>query len=216
MADTIKAVTYPVVNQAGEKVTTVKLSGHVFNIEPHKDAMFNAVQVYLSNRRQATAKTKDRSEVSGGGKKPWRQKGTGRARAGSSRSPIWVGGGVVFGPTGEQNYKLSMNKKEHNLALRSALSVRVADKSLIVVENPLELAAKTKEAVNALKAINAVGKIMIVAEENESLILATRNLPNVLLVTPNNVAVYDLLNVNAVVIDKELVKALDKGIGGLE
>lgn len=147
----IKAVSYPVVNQAGEKVSTVKLAGEIFGIEPHKDAMFAAVNTYLANRRQATAKTKTRAEVSGGGKKPWRQKGTGRARAGSSRSPIWVGGGVVFGPTGTQNYKLSMNKKEHDLALRSALSLKVSEKAFIVLEEEINIEAKPKQPLNYLR-----------------------------------------------------------------
>ena len=110
-----KNVSVKVYNMAGEEVSKMNLSAEVFGIEPHQQAMFDAVQVEQANQRQATAKTKVRHEVSGGGKKPWRQKGTGRARAGSSRSPVWVGGGTVFGPVGNQNYKISQNKKEHKL-----------------------------------------------------------------------------------------------------
>ena len=116
-------INYPLFNQAGEEVSYVRLKSEVFAVEVNNQVMFDAVQTYLSNRRQATAKTKSRHEVSGGGKKPWRQKGTGRARAGSSRSPIWVGGGVVHTPDGNQNYKIKQNRKEHALALKSALTL---------------------------------------------------------------------------------------------
>ena len=119
MAD--KKITLKVLNQAGEEVSTVSVSAHVFGEKEATQAIHDAVVVYQANMRQDTAKTKKRDEVSGGGKKPWRQKGTGRARAGSTRSPIWVGGGTVFGPTGEQNHTIKQNRKEHNLALRSAL-----------------------------------------------------------------------------------------------
>ncbi len=209
----IKAVSYPVVNQAGEKVSTVKLAGEIFGIEPHQDAMFNAVNVYMSNRRQATSKTKTRGEVSGGGKKPWRQKGTGRARAGSSRSPIWVGGGTVFGPTGTQNYKLSMNKKEHNLALRSALSLKVSEKAFIVLDEEISIEAKTKAALKLLSDLKAEGKIMLIVDDNDDLLLAVRNLGHVLPVRQNNVSVYDLLHVDHIIVEKATLKAFE---GGLE
>ena len=119
-------------NMQGEVVGTVELDATVFAIEPNNQAMFDAVMVYQANSRQATAKTKKRDEVSGGGKKPWRQKGTGRARQGSTRSPQWRHGGIVFGPTGEQNYKIKMNKKVRDLALKSALTVKLADKEITV------------------------------------------------------------------------------------
>ena len=209
----IKAISYPVVNVKGEKVGTMKLAGEIFGVEVHEDVLHQAVTTYLSNRRQATAKTKDRSEVSGGGKKPWRQKGTGRARAGSSRSPIWVGGGVVFGPTGEQNYKLSMNKKAHALALKSALSLKVREKALIIVEDVIEIEGKTKEAVSVLNAVGATGKVLLVNDENKNLLLATKNLSNVQSVRQDNVAVYDILNADQIVIEKATLVAY---VGGLE
>lgn len=213
MAEKIKAISYPVVNQAGEKVSTVKLAGEIFGVEPHKDALFNAVNVYLSNRRQDTAKTKDRSEVRGGGKKPWRQKGTGRARTGSNRSPIWVGGGTVFGPTGNQNHTISMNKKEHALALRSALSLKVAEKKFIVIDEEINIEAKTKAAIKLFKDLKAEGKIMLIVDDNDELLLAVRNLGNVLPVRPNNVSVYDLLHVDYIVVEKATLKLFE---GGLE
>lgn len=209
----IKAISYPVVNVKGEKVGTIKLAGEIFGVDVHEDVLHQAVTTYLSNRRQATAKTKDRSEVRGGGKKPWRQKGTGRARAGSSRSPIWVGGGVVFGPTGEQNYKLSMNKKAHALALKSALSIKVRDKAFIIVEDAIEIESKTKAADSLLKTIGATGKVLLINDENKNLLLATQNLSNVQSVGQDNVAVYDILNADQIVIEKATLVAY---IGGLE
>lgn len=209
----IKAISYPVVNVKGEKVGTMKLAGEIFGVDVHEDVLHQAVTTYLSNRRQATAKTKDRSEVSGGGKKPWRQKGTGRARAGSSRSPIWVGGGVVFGPTGEQNYKLSMNKKAHALALKSALSIKIRDKAFIIVEDTIEIESKTKAADNLLKAIGATGKVLLINNDNKNLLLATQNLSNVQSVGQDNVAVYDILNADQIVIEKATLVAY---VGGLE
>lgn len=208
----VKSISYPVINVEGEKVGTMKLAGEVFGVEVHEDVLQQAVLTYLANRRQATSKTKDRSEVRGGGKKPWRQKGTGRARAGSSRSPIWVGGGVTFGPTGEQNYKLSMNKKAHALALRSALSIKAREKAFIVIDEAIEIEAKTKEAAALLEKIGATGKVLLVSDDNKNLLLATQNLPNVQRVSIDNIAVYDLLNADQIVVEKATLVAY---IGGL-
>lgn len=213
MAEKVKNVKVPVLTIAGEKVSDTLLNGDVFNIEPNKAVMFDAVQVYLSNMRQATAKTKVRSEVRGGGKKPWKQKGTGRARAGSSRSPIWVGGGTVFGPDGRQNYTLSQNKKEHNLALRSALSLKVKEKNLVILDEFAIANNKTKTMANVLKAVNAGKKVLIVLEEeNENVILAARNIEGTLIVPTYNVCVYDLLNVDTVVASKKAVKAIEEAL----
>ena len=205
-----KKVSVPVYNQLGEKVSTVSLKGEVFNVEVNNSAMFDAVNVYRSNMRQATSKTKKRDEVSGGGKKPWRQKGTGRARAGSSRSPIWVGGGIVFGPTGDQNYTLQQNKKEHRLALKSALTLKVKD-GLKVVDN-LELKEiKTNSFVEIVKALKAEGRILVVLTDvEENLALSARNLTNVTITVPTNVSVYDLLNNQSVIMSKAAVKALEE------
>lgn len=213
MAEKVKNVKVPVISMAGEKVGDVTLKGEVFNIEPNKSVMFDAVQVYQANRRQATAKTKVRSEVSGGGKKPWKQKGTGRARAGSSRSPIWVGGGTVFGPDGRQNYSLSMNKSAHNLALRSALSLKVKDKAVVVFDK-LELeTAKTKAMVEVLKNAKAGKKVLLVLEEeNEAVIMASRNIEGTMIVPTDNVCVYDLLNVDTVVTTKAAIKKIEEAL----
>lgn len=206
----IKKVSVPVYNQLGEKISTVSLKGEVFGVEVNKTVMFDAVNVYRANMRQATSKTKKRDEVSGGGKKPWRQKGTGRARAGSSRSPIWVGGGIAFGPTGDQNFKLQQNKKEHRLALKSALTLRVKDGLKIV--DALELKEiKTKAFIEIVNALKVEGRILVVLPEIEdNIALSARNLTNVTITTPDNVSVYDLLNHQAVIMSKAAVKALEE------
>ena len=208
MAD--KKITLKVLNQAGEEVSTVSVSGYVFGQKEATQAVHDAVVVYQANMRQDTAKTKKRDEVSGGGKKPWRQKGTGRARAGSTRSPIWVGGGTVFGPTGEQNHKIKQNRKEHNLALRSAWSSMVKD--LIVVDK-LEVEPKTKALVKVLKDLKAEGKVLVVlSEENENLFRAGSNIANVVLTGVDNVSVYDLLYFDKIVLDKTTLKVVEENL----
>lgn len=207
-----KTVSVKVYNQAGEEVSKMSLSARVFGIEPNTQVMFDAVQVYQANSRQGTAKTKVRHEVSGGGKKPWRQKGTGRARAGSSRSPIWVGGGTVFGPTGEQNWKLSQNKKEHNLALRSALSL-LTKNGLVVIDEMKFAEKKTKNFREMLKALKTGDKVLVVAETlDDNLVCSANNLNWVKVVVPSNVSVYDLLNVDNLLITKAAVKQLEEAL----
>ena len=207
-----KRIGVTVLNQNGESLEKkVNLNGDVFGIEPNAQVMFDAVQVYQANKRQATAKTKTRAEVRGGGKKPWRQKGTGRARAGSSRSPLWVGGGTVFGPDGRQNYKLDMNKKAHALALKSALSIKASEKNIVLVEE--FTTEKTKDFIAALKALNVTGKALVVlAEENEAVMNSARNVPGITVVLPNNVSVYDLLNAEKLVCTVDAVKKLEGGL----
>lgn len=200
-------------NQNGENTEKkVSLKDEVFAIEKvNTQVMFDAVQVYLANMRQATAKTKTRAEVSGGGKKPWRQKGTGRARAGSSRSPIWVGGGTVFGPDGRQNYKLAMNKKAHALALKSALTIKASEKNIVVVD---ELTTtKTKEFIKVLENLKIEGKALVVlSEENDEFVRSARNVPGVKVVLANNVCVYDLLNADKLLCTVDAVKAIEGGL----
>ena len=163
----------------------------------------------MANSRQATAKTKKRHEVSGGGKKPWRQKGTGRARAGSSRSPIWVGGGKVFGPDGNQNYTVYQNKKAHLLALRTALSQKVKN-GLIVIDNLTLDKINSKAMAHNLINIKAEGKTLIVTNDNK-VKMSAQNLDKVKVVAPNNVSVYDLLNAKNLVIGKGDIESLAKG-----
>ena len=198
-----------VLSQTGKEVSTITLDKEVFGVEVNEQVMFDAVMTYLANRRQATAKTKKRHEVSGGGKKPFRQKGTGRARAGSSRSPIWVGGGTVFGPDGNQNFKIKQNKKEHKLALRSALTKQV--NNLVVLDN-LTVEGKTKEVVSVLKALNIANNKVLLVSEDEKVLQGTRKLNNVLVVSKNNISVYDLLNSETLIMVEADVKELEEGL----
>ena len=207
-----KSVSVKVLNMSGEEVKKINLAASVFAVEPHKQAMFNAVQVEQANSRQATAKTKVRHEVSGGGKKPWRQKGTGRARAGSSRSPVWVGGGTVFGPVGNQSFTISQNKKEHQLALRSALSLKTpAD--LVVVDEIKFAEKKTKNFVNMLKALKSeVKTLVVVTEIDENLFASVRNVAYAKVVTTDNLSVYDLLNADKLVMSEAAVKEVEEAL----
>ena len=207
-----KSVSVKVLNMAGAEVGKISLAASVFAVEPHKQAMFNAVQVQQANSRQATAKTKVRHEVSGGGKKPWRQKGTGRARAGSSRSPVWVGGGTVFGPVGNQNFTISQNKKEHQLALRSALSLKTPN-DLVVVDEIKFGAKKTKDFVKMLQALKAdVKSLVVVSEIDDNLFASARNVGYARVVTTDNVSVYDVLNAEKLVISQAAVKTVEEAL----
>ena len=199
-----------VLSQTGKEVSTITLDKEVFGVEVNEQVMFDAVMTYLANRRQATAKTKKRHEVSGGGKKPFRQKGTGRARAGSSRSPIWVGGGTVFGPDGNQNFKIKQNKKEHKLALKSAYS-QIAKIGLVVLDE-LKVSGKTKEMVALLKAFNLENTKTLVISSDPLVLQACHNLANVAFRVEGNVSVYDLLNFNKVITVKETVKKIEEDL----
>ena len=207
-----KSVSVKVFNMAGEEVSKMNLNAEVFGIEPHQQAMFDAVQVEQANARQATAKTKVRHEVSGGGKKPWRQKGTGRARSGSSRSPIWVGGGTVFGPVGNQNFKISQNKKEHKLALKSALSLKTKEGLVVVDEIKFE-EKKTKNFVNFLEALKVGTKALVVVDAiTEEIFASARNVGYAKVVTADNISVVDLLNVDNLVMSKASVKTIEEAL----
>ncbi len=209
MAD--KKLVLPVLDLAGNKVSDKELDASVFATEVNNQVMFDAVQVYQANCRQATAKTKKRAEVSGGGKKPWRQKGTGRARAGSSRSPLWRHGGIVFGPTGVQNFKLAQNRKEHRLALKSALTVKVAAESMVLVNDFNVESVKTKDMVKVLEALKAQPKsLLVVNNDNEVLVRVSRNIPGVSVVKCDNVSVYDLLNSDCVIMDLDAVNHIEE------
>ncbi len=208
-----KTVSLKVINLKGEEAGTIKVSASVFGVkDANPQVIKDAVTVYQSNLRQATAKTKKRHEVHGTNKKPWRQKGTGRARAGDCKSPIWVGGGTVFGPDGNQNYKLSQNKKAHNLALRAVLSEKAND-GLVVVDS-LELEkASSKEFSLALKSMKVEGKTLVVVDgENDKLILSARNIANVGLTEVDNIAVYDVLNFKNIVVSKDGIKKIEEAL----
>ena len=207
-----KKITLDVYSQAGAKVSTVEVSSYVFGQEENVQVMHDAVVVYQANMRQDTAKTKKRDEVSGGGKKPWRQKGTGRARAGSSRSPVWVGGGTVFGPVGNQNFKLSQNRKEHQLALRSALSLKTPN-DLVVVDEIKFSEKKTKNFVKMLNAIKCeVKTLVVVTEIDENLFASVRNVAYAKVVTTDNVSVYDLLNAEKLVMSEAAIKSVEEAL----
>ena len=207
------SISLPVVNLSGVKVGDIALDAAVFGIEEKNyQVVHDAVVTYQANSRQATAKTKKRHEVNGGGKKPWRQKGTGRARAGSSRSPIWVGGGKVFGPDGTQNYKISQNKKAHALALKTVLSEKAA-KGLIIVDSLAVEKISSKAFALDLIAIKAEGKTLIVADDpSDGLALSVGNLEGVKLVKTNNVSVYDVLNCVNLVVDKADIKKVEEAL----
>ena len=197
-----------VYSQNGEEVSTLKVSKDVFGVKVNEQVIFDAVMTYLANKRQATAKTKKRFEVSGGGKKPFRQKGTGRARAGSTRSPIWVGGGTVFGPTGIQNFKVKQNKKEHELALKGALSLK-AKKDMVVL-NSLEVSGKTKEIVNVLKAYKLEEEKTLLVTSDEKVLQGSNNIQSLILRSVNNISVYDLMNATKVLILESDVKKIEE------
>ena len=205
--------TIDVLNQTGTKVEEVELNKNVFGVKPNESVVYDAIQVYTSNSRQATAKTKKRDEVSGGGRKPWRQKGTGRARQGSTRSPQWRGGGVVFGPTGEQNYEIKQNRKEARLALKSVLSEKVKDKNLILVNEIKYEKPQTKAAVELLKVLNTKNKTLFVVSEdsvNYEALLSMSNLQNVLVLFADEINVYDVANSDSVVMTLDAMKSIEE------
>lgn len=186
--------------QDGTQNGTVELNADIFGIEPNNDVVFEAVVMQRASMRQGTHAVKNRSAVRGGGKKPWRQKGTGRARQGSIRSPQWRGGGIVFGPT-PRSYAYSIPKKMRRLALKSVLSQKVLDESLVVVDEFKFETPKTKDFAQSLSKLNVEKKALLVLEEdNESAVLAARNLSNVKIVEPTGINVLDIMNSDKLVI----------------
>jgi len=200
-------------NQNGDVAGDITLNDAVFGIEPNNQAIYDVVKSQRAGMRQGTHKVKGRSEVSGGGAKPWRQKGTGRARSGTNRSPIWVGGGTVFGPT-PRKYILKVNRKVRRLALRSVLSAKLAAEKLLVLDNLSVEQAKTKEMVAVLSNLKVEGKAIIVLDEfNDQLVLATRNIPNVVLTTTTHASVYDLMNYKTVILTQAAVNKYEEVLG---
>lgn len=199
-----------VYNQEGRKTSKMDLSDSIFGIEPNKYAMHLAVVSYLANQRQGTQSTLTRAEVSGGGIKPWRQKGTGRARQGSIRAPQWIHGGIALGPK-PRKYKVGINKKVKRLALKSALSSKVLDDEILIV-NKVELAEiKTKAVVEMLAKLKAGKKSLIVLPENNDVIFkSARNIKGVKVVTVNTLSVYDILNCNSLIVLKDAAKKIEE------
>ncbi len=197
-----------ILNTNGEKLGEITLNAEVFGVEPNLHVMHLALRRQLNNARQGSACAKTRAEVSGGGKKPWKQKGTGRARAGSLRSPLFAGGGVIFGPK-PRSYAFNMPQKARKLALRSALSAR-QDRLIVVKDFSTITEPKTKLMVSALKSLNVAGKVLVIADtqaaENKFLELSARNIPSVKMILPTNINVKDLLEADFVVMTEAAVK----------
>lgn len=194
----------------GKKVSDVELADNIFGIEPNETIVHSVLVNYLANQRQGTQSTKTRAEVRGGGKKPWRQKGTGRARQGSIRAPQWIKGGIALGPK-PRSYKYSVNKKERRLAIKSLLSSKVLEKELTVVDK-LELSEiKTKTMVKALADLKVEGKTLIVlADKNENVLMSSRNIEGVKTILLNNINVFDLLKYNNLVLPLDTVKKIEE------
>ena len=201
---------FDVVDMNGKKVSTVELSDAVFGITPNEKAVHEAVVNFLANQRQGTQNTKIRKEVRGGGKKPWRQKGTGHARQGSIRAPQWTHGGVALGPK-PRSYYYTINKKVKRLALKSVLSAKAAQGEIVVVDKIALDAIKTKDFRSFLSAVKADGKAAVITPEvNEVVVKSARNLPGVTTAPAKLINVYDLLNAKTLVIDKEALAVIEE------
>ena len=202
--------TISVYDMTGKETGTLELSADVFGIEPNVAVMHSAVINYLANQRQGTQSTKTRSEVSGGGKKPWRQKGTGHARQGSTRSPQWTHGGIALGPK-PRSYRFALPKKVRRLALKSAFSSKVAADEMIVLDSLTVEEIKTKTIVNMLNALKADKKVLLVLpEKDEKVILSARNIPGVKTALVNTLNVYDILNCDKFIVVKDAVAQLEE------
>lgn len=193
-----------VFNQDGSEAGSIQLEDAVFGIEPNEHVVHEVVVMQRAAKRQGTHAVKNRSKVSGGGRKPWRQKGTGRARQGSIRAPQWIGGGVVFGPTPEKNYKYKLPKKVRRLALKSVLSSKVKNDDMIVVSELSFEKPKTKELVNVLQGLNVADKALIVtAEKQDNVVLSANNLQDVKVITVNEVNVLDVVSHDKLIMTKD-------------
>ena len=193
----------------GKKVKELELNEAVFGIEPNEAVVHSVLVNFLANQRQGTQSTKTRSEVSGGGRKPWRQKGTGHARQGSIRAPQWTGGGVVFAPV-PRDYEVKMNKKERRAALKSALTSKVQDNKLVVVDALTLADVKTKEMQKVLTNLKAEKALVITATDDKNVILSARNITDVQTATPSTINVYDVMNHNTVIVTKDAVASIEE------
>ena len=198
-------------NVNGEKVKDINLKDNVFGVTPNDVVLHDAIVLAMANSRQGTHSTKTRSEVSGGGRKPWRQKGTGNARQGSIRAVQWRKGGIAFGPK-PRDYSKKQNRKERRLALKSALSYKVTDKELVVIENIKFETNKTKEMVTLLDKLGLVNAkvLLVISELDDNICLASRNLGNVKVVLPSEVNTYDVVNSDKMVITEDALKGLEE------
>ena len=198
-----------VYNMEGNEVGTMELNDAVFGVEINEHLVHLAVVRQLANNRQGTQKAKTRSEVSGGGRKPWRQKGTGHARQGSIRAPQWTGGGVVFAPV-PRDYEVKMNKKERRAALKSALTSKVQENKLVVVDSLALAEAKTKEMQKVLTNLKADKALVVTADDDQKVVLSARNIADVQTATVNTINVYDVMKHNTVVVTKDAVAYIEE------
>lgn len=198
-----------VFNMEGKEVEQMELADSVFGVEVNDHLVHMAVLQQLANKRQGTQKAKTRSEVRGGGRKPWRQKGTGHARQGSTRSPQWTGGGVVFAPT-PRDYSFKLNRKEKRAALLSALTSRVQENKLIVVDQLAFDEIKTKKFAEVLKNLKVEKALVVLGQDDEKAIISARNIPDVKTAQTNSINVYDILKYNTLVVTKEAVKSIEE------
>ena len=198
-----------VYNMEGKEVGTMELSDAVFGVEVKEHLVHQAVVLQLANNRQGTQKAKTRSEVSGGGRKPWRQKGTGHARQGSTRSPQWTGGGVVFAPV-PRDYSFKMNKKEKRLALKSVLTSKVQDNKFLVLDELKLAEIKTKEMKKVLDNLKVDKALVVVGDDCENVILSARNIPGVQTASVNSINVFDILKYNTVIATKSSVPSIEE------
>ena len=201
-----------VIDQKGKDAGEVTLNDDVFGIKPNESVVFDAIIRQRAGRRQGTSKVKNRSAVRGGGKKPWKQKGTGRARQGSIRSPQWRGGGVVFGPT-PRSYAYSMPRKQRRLAIKSVLSQKLIDEDLVVLDQLTMSAPKTKEFKSILDSLKVEGKVLVVSDD-KNVQYSARNLPNVKVITANGLNVEDVVNYDKLVLTKEAIEKIEKNVEG--
>ena len=201
--------TVAVYNIEGKEVEKIDLNDNIYGVEINETLVHKAVVTTLANRRQGTQSAKTRSEVSGGGRKPWRQKGTGHARQGSTRSPQWTGGGVVFAPK-PRDYSVKMNKREKQIALFSALSSKVQDSKFIVVDDLTLDEVKTAKFVEVLKNLKANKALVVTKDKNENVILSSRNIPNVDTIMSSTINVYDILKHDSLVITKDAALAIEE------
>ena len=200
-----------VLNVNGQKVKDIKLNDNIWSIEPNDAVIYDAIRLATASLRQGTHSVKTRAEVSGGGRKPWRQKGTGNARQGSTRSPQWRHGCIVFGPNTERNYNIKMNKKERRLALKSALSYKVIDSELTVLDELKLSSSKTKEIVKVLEGLKLnKSTLFVVNELTDELILASRNLEGVKVILPNEVNVLDVARYQNLVATEDAIKSIEE------
>ena len=198
-----------VVDMTGKKVGEVELSEAVFGIEPNQNVVHDVVKNHLANCRQGTQSALTRAEVSGGGKKPWRQKGTGHARQGSTRAPQWTHGGIVFAPK-PRDYSYTLNKKVKRLALKSALSDKAAQGNVIVVDGLNLDAIKTKAMAGFLSAVEAKKAVVVTPELNENVVKSARNIPGVVTTTAKLLSVYDIVNANQFIVDKAALAVIEE------